>query len=87
MEVVDAVEAGGVRVDGVDNDDAAAGGAGGVDDRRECVDQQLGAESSPLEPSVECELGEEDRWDACRAPRPMLLGASSRARRCGAIAK
>lgn len=69
-----AVEGGGLVVDRVDDDEAAAGGAGGVGDGGERVDEQLGAEPLAVDTPVERELGEQDRG----YPRRRAASDSSR---------
>src|SRR6185312_3738040 len=55
LEVMCAVEAGGVVVDRVHDDETPAGRARGVDDRGERVDEQLAAEPVAVEAFVERE--------------------------------
>ncbi len=54
-------------VDGVDDDQSAAGDLHGISGAGQCVEQQAGAESLAVQAAVERESCEQDRWDAVRA--------------------
>ena len=67
LEVVGAVEARGVLVDRVHDDELAAGGAGGGHDLGERVDEQLVAKSLALKAAIQGELREQDRGNRARS--------------------
>src|SRR6266849_9082506 len=68
-EVVMRVEPSGVFVDSVDDHHLAAGNLRCFDNDRQCQDQKFAPEAAALDPTVESELSQEDRWHlARRAP-------------------